>query len=133
MDTREVAAGIVWRAGLVLAARRRPGTFMEGWWEFPGGKLEAGESPRQALCRELKEELGIRASRAEFWLSKDHVYEDRGLKVRLYFFHVMAFEGDPEPVEGQELRWIAPAEASDRDFLPADADVLDLLRKLDRA
>lgn len=120
----EVAAGIIWRGGRFLAARRPPDRPLEGYWEFPGGKLEGGESPAEALARELAEELGIGVRKAAFWQSVMHTYAERGFRVRLHFFHVMAFTGEPCPEEGQNLRWITPAEAGRLAFLPADAGIL---------
>lgn len=93
----EVAAGIIWRGGRFLAARRPPDRPLEGYWEFPGGKLEGGESPAEALARELAEELGIGVRKAAFWQSVMHTYAERGFRVRLHFFHVMAFTGEPCP------------------------------------
>ena len=101
---------------------------MEGYWEFPGGKLEAGESPAEALARELAEELGIGVRECRFWQSLEHSYAERGFRVRLHFFHVTAFSGEPCPAEGQNLRWVTPAEAPELGFLPADAGVLEQLR-----
>ncbi|WP_165175140.1 (deoxy)nucleoside triphosphate pyrophosphohydrolase [Desulfovibrio sp. ZJ369] len=120
----EVAAGIIWRNGRFLAAQRPTDKPLEGYWEFPGGKLEGGESPAEALARELAEELGIGVRKAAFWQSLSHSYAERGFRVRLHFFHVTAFTGEPCPAEGQNLRWISPAEAAHLPFLPADAGVL---------
>ena len=91
----EVAAGIVWRAGQCLAACRPTGGVLGGCWEFPGGKLEPGESPLDALKRELAEELGIGVRAARFWQSLEHWYPETGLTVRLHFFHVTDFAGEP--------------------------------------
>ena len=120
----EVAAGIIWRDGQFLAAQRPSDKIQAGWWEFPGGKLEAGESPAAALGRELREELGITVRQASFWQIVEHVYAGRGFAVRLHFFHVTDFGGEPQPTEGQVVRWVSPADAEALGFLPADADIL---------
>ena len=124
----EVAAGIIWRCGRFLAAQRPTDKPLEGYWEFPGGKLEARETPSEALARELAEELGIGVRESRFWQSLEHSYAERGFRVRLHFFHVMAFRGEPCPAEGQNLRWVTPSEALELGFLPADANVLEQLR-----
>ncbi len=124
----DVAAGILWRQGRLLAARRPEGKPLAGFWELPGGKLEPGESPAQALARELAEELGVTARAARFWRGTEHAYPERGLRVRLHFFHVTDFSGEPAAREGQALAWVTPAEAAGLDFLPADADMLGALQ-----
>lgn len=125
----EVAAGIVWRAGRCLAACRPEGGVLGGCWEFPGGKLEPGESPLDALKRELAEELGIGVRAARFWQSLEHWYPETGLTVRLHFFHVTDFAGEPCAAEGQVLRWVRPEEAAHLDFLAADREVVAQLRE----
>lgn len=123
----DVAAGVIWREGRFLAACRPAGKPHAGFWEFPGGKLERGERPLDALCRELLEELDIHVQRAAFWRLAEHDYPERGIHVRLHFFHVTAFLGDPRRAEGQTLRWLQPGEALTLPFLPADrAIVADL-------
>lgn len=124
MDSIEVAAGVIWRGGNFLATQRPADKMLEGYWEFPGGKLEGNESPREALARELAEELGIAVREAHFWQCIEHSYEERGFHVRLHFFHVTAFGGEPCPKEGQNLRWVSPQEAPQLGFLPADEQLL---------
>lgn len=127
MQHIEVAAGIIWRGKRFLTSQRLSDKPLEGFWEFPGGKLEAGESPLDALKRELAEELGIGVRQAVFWKSLDHEYAERGFSVRIYFFHVTEFAGEPCGAEGQNLRWVEPQEAFALGFLPADAVVLEEL------
>ena len=125
----DVAAGILWREGRLLAARRPEGKPLAGFWELPGGKLEAGESAAAALARELAEELGVSVREASFWRAYEHAYPARGIRVRLHFFHVTEFDGEPAPREGQALAWVTPEEAAGMAFLPADADMLRELRE----
>ena len=113
-----------------MAAQRPDGKPMAGYWEFPGGKVEGAERPDQALRRELAEELGIGVRQAALWRTVEHCYAERDLLVRLHFFHVTAFSGEPCPAEGQNLRWISPAEAPRLDFLPADAGLLAQLARM---
>ena len=129
-QTIDVAAGIIWRGGHFLAAQRPTNKIMEGFWEFPGGKLEGNESPEDALKRELAEELGIGVREVSYWQCVEHRYADRNLNVRLYFFHVTDFVGEPCAADGQNLRWVSPDEAPALGFLPADAGVLEQILTL---
>lgn len=120
----DVAVGILWNGGRVLVGLRRPGTLLEGYWEFPGGKVESQESPQACLCRELAEELGIKVRKTVFWTRLEHVYQEKNLTVCLHVFHVTAFTGTPVGREGQHLRWVLPKEAQALHFLPADTALL---------
>lgn len=125
----DVAAGILWRGGRLLAAQRPGGKPLAGFWELPGGKLEAGESAEAALARELAEELGVTVRAARFWRLAEHAYPERGIRVRLHFFHVTEFDGEPVAREGQALAWVTPQDAGGLPFLPADADIVRELQE----
>lgn len=125
----DVVAGVIWRHGRFLAARRPEGRPLAGWWEFPGGKVEPGESPHEALVRELGEELGLGGVEGRFWRLVERDEPGRGLTLRLHFFHVLRFSGEPCPREGQLTAWVSPEEARELAFLPADASVLEALRQ----
>lgn len=99
---------------------------MAGFWEFPGGKREPGETMEEALVRELREELGIACGRLLPWTRLRHAYPD--MQVVLHFIHVLDFSGEPEARDGQELRWVSPEEAAGLDFLPADTAVVAAIR-----
>jgi len=100
---------------------------MAGSWEFPGGKLNPGESPLAGLKRELAEELGIEVERAEPFVEQVFQYPDR--KVRLDVWWVLIYAGEAESREGQVLRWVDPAELSETPLLPADAPIVDAIRE----
>ena len=122
-----VAAGILWENGRFLAALRPLDKPRGGFWEFPGGKREPGESMEETLCRELREELGVEVEKALPWRVVQHEYKD--VCVELHFFHVPVFTGRPSAEDGQTLRWMTPAEAVTLNFLPADKELLPILRE----
>ena len=100
----EVAVGVIRQDDQVLLAWRHAQQAQGACWEFPGGKLEAGESPAQALSRELLEELGITVKQAQPWGRLDFDYPER--RVRLHILRVETFEGEPVGREGQALQWL---------------------------
>lgn len=119
----EVAAAVIERPdGSFLLAQRPAGKVYAGWWEFPGGKVEAGEPPERALSRELQEELGIEVRTAYPWLTRMHVYEHA--TVRLNFFRVVAWAGEPHARENQSFVWQRLAAPMVEPMLPANAPVL---------
>lgn len=122
----EVAAAVIQRAdGAFLLARRPPGKVYAGYWEFPGGKIEAGELAERALARELHEELGIETQTAYPWLTREYVYPHAA--VRLNFFRVTAWRGEPHPRESQDIAWQRPGEPLATPMLPANAPILAAL------
>lgn len=122
-----VAVALVDGDGRVLIARRPPGKAMAGLWEFPGGKVQSGETPEEALVRELKEELGIdtRGSCLAPIAFASHSYERFHLVMPLYACRVWG--GTPHPHEGQELAWVTPQRLFDYPMPPADLPLIPLL------
>ncbi len=119
----EVAAAVIERAdGSFLLAQRPAGKVYAGWWEFPGGKVEAGEPSADALARELREEIGIEVVKAYPWVSRVHVYEHA--VVMLHFYRVVEWRGEPHAREGQALAWQRPGEPALEPMLPANGPVL---------
>jgi 8-oxo-dGTP diphosphatase len=123
---RVAAAVIVRPDGSVLLAQRPPGKPYAGYWEFPGGKLEPGESAPQALARELAEELGLTVTRAAPWLTQEFVYPHA--HVELNFFRVLGWTGDPVGHDGQAFAWQMPGSFDVAPLLPANSRVLAALR-----
>ena len=124
-----VAAGILRDArGRILIAQRPPGGHVGGFWEFPGGKLQPGESPAEALVRELHEEIGIRVEAATPFMAYRHDYPERS--VELHVFLVDRYTGEPQGVEGQPLRWVAVADFSSAGLLDADLLLAAALSRL---
>lgn len=123
----QVAAGIIWKDGQFLAARRSGCKFGSGFWEFPGGKIEPHESQEQALARELKEELGIIVQGFAFWKSEEHSYAD--YTVVLHFYHVTKYLNHPILIEGHDaLAWVYPDKSDELQFLAADTQILAELK-----
>lgn len=112
--------------GRVLVTRRRPDQPMPGQWEFPGGKIESGESPVAALERELDEELGVRALGFAIYEVLFHPYPAFDLYMLVYRC-VLAPGQSPRPLEVAEVAWATPAELASYDILPADAPLVDRL------
>ncbi len=122
------AVVLIDRDGRVLLARRPEGKSMAGLWEFPGGKVEPGETPEAALVRELHEELGI-----DTWHSclapltfASHSYEDFHLLMPV--FACRKWKGIPQPREGQELKWVRVRDLRDHPMPPADRPLVAMLR-----
>ena len=119
----EVAVAVIERAdGAFLLAQRPAGKVYAGWWEFPGGKVDEGESAVAALSRELHEELGIDVRRAYPWITRRFVYPHA--TVRLNFFRVVEWLGEPHPKEDQAIRWQRFDAPMAEPMLPANAPVL---------
>lgn len=123
-----VLVGLIGDArGRWLVNRRRPGTDLAGFWEFPGGKRQAGETPFAALRRELDEELGIDVLTAEPWLRLEHDYPDK--KVLLDVWRVLDYRGEVGAREGQALDWVAPPGLAALPLLPADLPIVAALQR----
>ncbi|KAF1714200.1 DNA mismatch repair protein MutT [Pseudoxanthomonas yeongjuensis] len=125
-----VAAAITDARGRILLARRTDGRDLAGLWEFPGGKREPGESPEDALVRELQEELGITVKVGPPLIEVPQQYPDK--RLRLDVRHVVAWQGTPRGIEGQALAWVAPEKLSRYPMPPADRPVVAALRQPDR-
>lgn len=122
-----VAAAVITRPdGSVLLGQRAPDTFYPGYWEFPGGKVEPGETPRDALIRELDEELGMRVDTAYPWITREHVYEHA--HVSLHFFEVTAWRGEIHDRVHSALSWQQAGAMDVGPMLPANGPILKALR-----
>lgn len=115
-----------------LLASRPPGKGWAGWWEFPGGKVEDGESPEHALSRELREELGIKPTTTQQWMTRQYDYPETidspAKTVKLHFYFVDAWEGELRPHENQELSWQSPDNVTVSPILPANAPMMKALK-----
>ncbi len=120
-----VVAAIIERDGRLLLTRRLPGTHLEGHWEFPGGKVDPGESFDESLIREVREELEVELVVGEEIFSTTYSYPDRS--VELHFFRC-ALIGEPRPLLGQELRWVSRDALAGLRLPPAVAELVQRLR-----
>lgn len=129
MITVVVTAAVIERHGSYLVTRRQTGVHLEGYWEFPGGKCEAGESLEACLRRELREELGSEASIGSELLAVTHDYPDR--RIELHFL-ACDLRGAPTPLLGQEMRWVQANELRSLQFPPADDELISFLERNQR-
>ena len=119
-----VAAAIIERGGRWLLARRLKGTHLEGLWEFPGGKVDPGETLEACLVRELREELGVASNVHGLRWSTTHDYPAK--RVELHFYDC-SIDGEPQPLLGQELRWVSAPELAALPLPEADAGLVAVL------
>lgn len=119
-----VLAAVIERDGEFLVTRRLKDTHLSGYWEFPGGKCEQGESHEACLERELLEELNVRSTVGAEILVTEHEYPAK--RVRLHFRRCV-IAGEPEPMLGQEMRWITRDEMKALQFPEADRDLIEML------
>ena len=121
-----VVAAIIWKDGKLLITRRPKNTHLGGLWEFPGGKVESGETLEAALAREIKEELDISIDVHDEFMAVTHEYPDR--TVNLHFFNCAIRAGNPKPLSADELRWIAREDLDSFEFPAADRELITRLQ-----
>ena len=125
-----VAAALVGNDRRVLLQQRSQGRAMAGLWEFPGGKVEAGEQPEAALARELREELGIEVDAAALVPATFASAPLGGQHLLLLLYLVRTWEGQPQPLDASDLQWLRPAEMHGLPMPPADQPLIGILDKL---
>lgn len=123
-----VVVGLLMRADKLLVAKRPQNKPYSGYWEFPGGKVEAQESSQEALHRELAEELGITVTMARRWFEHEHQYPDKQVHLELWL--VDDFIGEPQPIEHEALRWSTLAEISALCILEGNWPILEKLKSI---
>jgi len=119
-----VLAAVIERRGKLLVTRRLEGTHLEGLWEFPGGKCHDGETHEACLARELAEELGVESLIGPELLSVEHTYPERTVKLH---FRTCEITGEPQPLLGQEIRWVLRSELASLAFPEADRALIEIL------
>lgn len=119
----EVVAALIWRGEKFMICQRPLHKARGLLWEFVGGKVEAGETPQEALIRECREEIDVLLSVGDVFMDVTHEYPD--LTVHLTLFHATIAEGEPKMLEHNDIQWITPKEIPNYDFCPADVEILD--------
>ena len=122
----EVVAALIWEGPRFLICQRPAHKARGLLWEFVGGKLEPGETMKEALVRECREELDILVSPGEIFTQVIHEYPD--IHIRLTLFHCTIAQGTPTLLEHHDLKWILPSEIPHYEFCPADKDILALIQ-----
>lgn len=123
-----VAVGLLKQDNQFLIAKRPMNKPYSGYWEFPGGKVELGESSEAALYRELQEELGIEIKQANLWFSHQHTYPDKTVLLDLWL--VKVYSGTPSALEHAEIRWADVESINNLDILAGNKPILQQLNKL---
>ncbi len=125
MKIVHVVAAIIIKDNKIFATQRGYGEFKDGW-EFPGGKIEAGETPEEALKREIREELNTEISVDEFFINIEYDYPAFHLSMKCYLCHVLS--GKLELLEHENAKWLSKNELDSVDWLPADAEIIEKLK-----
>jgi mutator protein MutT len=120
----DVVAAVIERDDRFFLTRRHAGTHLEGMWEFPGGKVDPGESHAEALRREIREELDADVDVQELVFEITHDYPDRSIAL---YFYKCTLRGEPRPLLRQEMRWVGRGELKSLGFPPADAELITRL------
>jgi mutator protein MutT len=122
----EVVAAVIRREGRILITQRLDDVHLARLWEFPGGKVESGESLEAALQREIREELGVCITVGDEFYTVEHNYP--GKSVRLHFFSCTIEDGEPAPLGVADLRWVLPKDLTQFEFPPADTELIEKLK-----
>lgn len=131
MKEIEIAVGIIRsHDGQIFITQRGEKSHLAGFWEFPGGKVEIGETPLEALQRELAEEVDINVRDAKFLKTITHQYNDRFIKIHVYL--IEQWDGEPFAAEGQPSRWIDEEELNADEFPDANRTIIEMLKNLDK-
>jgi 8-oxo-dGTP diphosphatase len=128
-DPLIVVAALIESGGRILACQRRKNDAFGLKWEFPGGKVKQGETPTEALARELKEELGVDATIGEEIYRTRHRYAEMAREIELIFFSARTRNSDMRNLAFEEMRWVKPSELATLDFLPADREFIAMLAR----
>jgi len=122
---KDVTAAILWQKNKVLITRRGPGEKLAGKWEFPGGKVEVGETPEESLQREILEELGVQVTVGKYFT--ESIYHYGHGSIRLLAYEVLYISGDFNLTVHDQIKWVSVADLATFDFAPADIEIINQL------
>ncbi|MBN2034386.1 MAG: (deoxy)nucleoside triphosphate pyrophosphohydrolase [Deltaproteobacteria bacterium] len=123
-----VTAGLIWRDGRLLITKRPRGSHLAGYWEFPGGKQEVGESLEECIEREMMEELGMKVKAAKHLLLLDHEYDEKSIS--LHLFECSHLGGEPQPIGCDDMTWVKPHDLGLYKLPPPDFRMIPFIRKI---
>jgi mutator protein MutT len=124
---KQIGVAVIWdRVGQILIDKRKAGGSMGGLWEFPGGKIEAGETVADCIVREIREELGIEISVGEHLISIDHTYPN--FQLTLIVHHCHHISGTPQPIESDEVRWVNVRALGNYQFPAANVEIINAIK-----
>lgn len=123
----KVLAGVIKKNNCILIARKKPGSSLAGKWEFPGGKLEQGETPEECLYREIEEELGIKIKVEKYICTSKYEYEH--INIELIAYYAQYISGDLVLTDHDQALWVSINELTNYDFAEADMPIVNILIK----
>jgi 8-oxo-dGTP diphosphatase len=124
---KQIGVAVIWdRSRQILIDKRKAGGAMGGLWEFPGGKIEPGETVAECIVREIREELGIEIAVGDRLIAIDHTYP--AFQLTLIVHHCQHISGIPQPIESDEIRWVAVSELNDYQFPAANIAIINAIR-----
>lgn len=128
---KQIGAAVIWnQTGQMLIDRRKIGGTMGGLWEFPGGKIEPGETVEACIVREIQEELAIEIAVGEHLISIEHTYPTFHLTLTVH--HCQHISGVPQPIESEEIRWVNISNLSNYQFPAANIEIINALQAVSR-
>jgi mutator protein MutT len=129
---KRIGVAIIWdQSGLILIAKRKAGGTMGGLWEFPGGKIEPGETVSECIVREIQEELAIEITVGDLAISIEHTYPQ--FQITLIAHHCQHISGIPQPIESDEVRWVNVADLHQYQFPAANLEIIDTIQSGNRS
>jgi mutator protein MutT len=132
LPSKQIGVAVIWdRSGQILIDRRKASGSMGGLWEFPGGKIEPGETVTECIVREIREELGIEIAVGAHLISIEHTYPT--FQLTLIVHHCQHISGIPQPIESEEIRWVNVRDLDTYQFPAANMAIINTIQLEDKA